>query len=110
MAEIEFKAGYLTKETKVINQYGIHARPAALMVKAASRYDGCVYLELLNKPEAKEISNEPRNCKSMLGVMELYITRGSIVKLYVEAKNKEDEAARTTLTALDDLIASGFGE
>jgi phosphocarrier protein len=88
--------GALTREFEIRNQYGIHARPAALFVKIASRYDADVYVER----EGSRVSG-----KSIMGLMTLEASRGS--KLVVTA---EGPGAEQLLDELQELIANKFDE
>ena len=50
----------IVKKFKVMNEYGIHARPAALLVKAAGKYE----CEILIEKDGNKVS-----CKSIMGLM-----------------------------------------
>jgi phosphocarrier protein HPr len=80
----------------VINRAGLHTRPAALLVKTASRFKSDIYLER----DGFQI-----NAKSIIGVMTLAAEQGSKLGLIVEG---EDEAAAAE--ALQQLFTSGFDE
>lgn len=86
----------LARELEILNQYGIHARPAALFVKTASRYDADIYVE----KNGNRVSG-----KSIMGLMTLEASRGS--RLRVIAEGPDAEAA---LDELVDLIKRGFDE
>lgn len=80
----------------VPNKLGIHARPAALIVRAAVEYESDVWIS----------NGEERvNAKSIMGVMTLAASGGTSV---VVSANGEDsgEAAE----AVAEVIRSGFGE
>jgi len=80
----------------ITNKYGIHARPAAEIVKLAAKY----------KSEITLIKDDTEvNGKSIMGVMMLAAEQGS--QLLVRAEGPDEEAA---LEALCALIASNFGE
>ena len=81
---------------EICNQYGIHARPAALFVKAASRHDGDVYVE----KDGNRVSG-----KSIMGMMTLEASRGSKLKVIVEG-----EGAEEVLDDLGELIEGNFDE
>lgn len=81
---------------KIVNQLGIHARPASLIVKTSSRYDADVYLE----KDGSRVSG-----KSIMGLMTLAASCGSQLTLLVEGP---DEAE--ALDALEALFESKFGE
>ena len=50
----------LIKDFKVMNEYGIHARPAALLVKAAGKFECDIFME----KDGNKVS-----CKSIMGLM-----------------------------------------
>lgn len=80
----------------VPNKLGIHARPAALIVRSAVEYESDVW-----------ISNgeEKVNAKSIMGVMTLAASGGTSVVVSASGED-QDEAAE----AVADVIRSGFGE
>ncbi|HVA58717.1 MAG: HPr family phosphocarrier protein [Gemmatimonadaceae bacterium] len=80
----------------IVNQVGLHARPAAQIVKLASRFKSDITLAR----EDLEV-----NAKSIMGVMMLAAERGA--KLVLRAEGPDADAA---LVALSQLIADGFGE
>ena len=80
----------------ITNKYGIHARPAAEIVKTAAKF----------KSEITLVRDDVEvNGKSIMGVMMLAAEQGST--LLVRAEGPDEEAALAALTA---LIASNFGE
>jgi phosphocarrier protein HPr len=87
----------MTERTVTItNKYGIHARPAAEIVKLAAKY----------KSEITLIKDDTEvNGKSIMGVMMLAAEQGST--LLLRADGPEEVAA---IDALAELIASNFGE
>lgn len=85
------------RKAVVKNPLGIHARPAALIVAEAAKYDAEVFLSV---GEVRRI-----NGKSIMGVMMLAAEEGAEVT--VEAEGTEAEAAAEALAA---LIGSQFEE
>ncbi|MEN8208853.1 MAG: HPr family phosphocarrier protein [Candidatus Fermentibacteria bacterium] len=85
-----------TEKAEVVNRLGIHARPAAQIVKAASLYDCSLTLT---------VDGDSVNAKSIMGVMTLAACKGSIIEVTADGE-KEDEA----LKSLVDIIKDGFGE
>jgi phosphocarrier protein HPr len=80
----------------ITNKYGIHARPAAEIVKTAAKF----------KSEITLVRDDVEvNGKSIMGVMMLAAEQGS--QLVVRADGPDEEAA---IAALAALIASNFGE
>lgn len=86
----------LQREFVIVNQYGIHARPAALLVRAATRYEAEVMIE----KDGNRVS-----AKSIMGLMTLEASRGS--KLLVTAVGPD---AADALDEIAELIESKFGE
>lgn len=80
----------LTKEFTIGNKQGIHARPAALFVKLASRFSCEIFVEK---------DGEKVNGKSIMGLMMLAAGPGS--RLKVEANGTD---AAQALNELETLI------
>lgn len=86
----------LTKELVVQNKMGIHARPAAMVVRVTNKFKAEVFVE---KDE------EQVNGKSIMGLMMLAAGLGS--KLRFSAKGKDSAAL---LTEMEALFARKFDE
>lgn len=86
----------LQRDVTVMNANGIHARPAAEIVKLAAKFSSHITLAR----DGLEV-----NGKSIMGVMMLAAECGAIVS--ITANGTDAEAA---LDALAALIASRFGE
>ena len=84
------------RSVQVVNRQGVHARPAAEIVKAASRFKSDVTIVR----DDLEV-----NGKSIMGVMMLAAEQGST--LVLRAKGPDEDQA---VDALAQLIASKFGE
>ncbi|KKK34381.1 phosphocarrier protein HPr [Mesobacillus campisalis] len=69
------------KNFKVVAETGIHARPATLLVQAASKFDSEVQLEYKEKKV---------NLKSIMGVMSLGIGQGADIKIIAEGSDEAD--------------------
>ncbi len=83
------------RRVTVINELGLHARPAAEFVKLASRFESDIRL-------AKD--GDAVNGKSIMGVMTLAAECGA--ELTLRADGSDAEAA---VTALEELVANEFG-
>lgn len=83
-------------EITVINRSGLHTRPAAALVKLASRFKSEIQLSR---------DGFMINAKSIIGVMTLAAEMGSTLRLIVEG-NDEVQAAEE----IKALFDSGFGE
>ncbi|MBU6411058.1 MAG: HPr family phosphocarrier protein [Verrucomicrobia bacterium] len=87
---------FLTKEVTVTNKLGIHARPAAMFVKIANRYQSDIFVEK---------DGERINGKSIMGLMMLAAGPGS--RLHVHAHGAD---AAQALNDLEALIHRKFDE
>lgn len=85
-----------SKDLVIENRNGLHARPAALFVKTASRFRAEVWVE---KDE------ERVNGKSIMGLMMLAAGKGSVLKVTAEG-----EDAHSVISELESLIRTRFGE
>jgi phosphocarrier protein HPr len=80
----------------ITNRAGLHTRPAAMVVKVASKFASEVYLER---------DGFSINAKSIIGVMTLAAEHGCTLQLVVDGADEHDAAL-----ALQELFSSGFGE
>jgi phosphocarrier protein len=69
------------KTVKVINRAGIHARPAALIVQEAKDFKCEIYLER---------DTDRINGKSIMGIITLGASHGSVIKLIAEGPDEEE--------------------
>src|SRR6188474_3693745 len=86
----------ITKELVVTNKLGIHARPAAMFVKTANRFECDIFVEK---------DGERVNGKSIMGLMMLAAGPGS--KLLICA---EGEDAARAVVELEALLKRKFDE
>jgi len=84
------------EEVTVENELGLHARPAALFTRTASRFKSEVYVI----KDGQQI-----NGKSILGVMMLAAYQGTVLLIQAEGEDERD-----AVTALVDLVKGKFGE
>jgi len=80
----------------VCNKLGIHARPAALFVKVANRFDCEVHVEK---------DGETVNGKSIMGLMMLAAGPGSRIRVHADGND-----APNALAELQSLIDRKFDE
>lgn len=80
----------------VINQMGIHARPAAMIVRVTNRFSSEIFFE-------KE--DEQVNGKSIMGLMMLAAGKGSQIKALADGSD-----ANEMLDELEALFANKFNE
>ena len=79
----------VTKEVTVKNRAGIHARPAALLVEAAARYECQIFI----------VKDGARiNAKSIMGILTLGASYNSTLE--IEADGENEESAVETLVQL----------
>jgi phosphocarrier protein HPr len=86
----------IEREATIVNRDGIHARPAAKIVRLASTFSAEVEL-------AKD--GVGVNGKSIMGVMMLAAECGSSITIRADGPD-----AAEAVDALAQLVASGFGE
>jgi phosphocarrier protein HPr len=84
------------RTVQIVNKAGLHARPAAEIVKMAAKYAS----DITVTREELEV-----NGKSIMGVMMLAAECGSTLQLKAEGPD-----AKEALDALEQLIGSKFGE
>jgi phosphocarrier protein HPr len=84
------------RELVVLNKLGIHARPAAMIVRITNKFKSEVFVE---KDE------EQVNGKSIMGLMMLAAGKGSKVKFMVTGEDAEQ-----MLAELEHLFARKFDE
>jgi phosphocarrier protein len=86
----------IEKEVPIVNRLGLHARPAAMFVRIASRYRSEIWVS----KEGEEV-----NGKSIMGLMMLAAGQGS--KLRIRCEGLDAERAMEELEA---LINAKFNE
>jgi len=97
-------------QIQVINEVGLHARPAALFVQCANLFQSTI--------QVKNISNQREfvDAKGILSVLILGVQKDHIVEVLIEGED-EDQAANVLMkliesdfTALPDELADTGGE
>lgn len=86
----------ITKQVFIKNKAGLHTRPAATLVKLASKFKAEFFIE----KDGLEI-----NAKSIISVMTLAAPKGTKLNIKLSG-NDEEEAASAIVKLFDD----GFGE
>ena|SRR5215203_4983038 len=89
-------ADKVEKEVTIVNRLGMHARPAAMFVRVASRFRAEIWVE----KEGEQI-----NGKSIMGLMMLAAGQGS--KLLIRCEGPDAEKA---MEEIEELIAAKFNE
>ena len=89
-------ASRCAREVVIQNRNGLHARPAAMLVKVSSRFRAEIWIEK---------DGERVNGKSIMGLMMLAAGKGSKLNLIAEGPDAE-----RAIEELQQLIDSRFGE
>jgi len=84
------------KELTVVNRLGLHARPSAMFVKTASRFQADIWVEK---------DGEQVNGKSIMGLMMLAAGQGS--KLLITCEGAD---AAQALAEIESLLERRFDE
>ncbi|MGE5463094.1 MAG: HPr family phosphocarrier protein [Syntrophothermus sp.] len=83
----------------VMDPVGLHARPAALFVKLASKFSSNITISNLSTEGKKA------NAKSILGLLTCGVKQGDRVEVQAEGADEEQAVA-----ALEKLVTSNFTE
>lgn len=86
----------IERQFTVANKLGLHARPAALFVQTANRFESLI-----------EVRKDDlmADGKSIMGIMTLAAEMGSLISVSATGKDAEE-----AMEALAKLIESNFGE
>lgn len=84
------------QEAKIVNKYGLHARPAMQFVELANKYNSKI-----------DVSNGALtvDAKSIMSVMRLAATKGTTLRIVAEGGD-----AAEAVESLAQLVRQGFGE
>ena len=91
-AAVDAPPGTHSRLVTLVNADGLHARPAAELVKLASTF-------------TQKVTVNGTDAKSLLGIMSLGLTKGATVEIA-----SEDPEAGAAVDAIAALAESGFGE
>ena len=86
----------IRREVQIINELGLHARPASRLVKIASLSKADLWIEK---------DGQRVNAKSIMGVMMLAAEKGSTIILEANGEGEEE-----LFTEILELIKNKFGE
>lgn len=86
----------IKEKVTIVNDAGLHARPAAALVKLASKFESDFYIHMYGYKV---------NGKSILGVMTLAAEKGAELELELDGPDE-----KKAVEAIMELIDSGFGE
>ncbi|MDD6347019.1 MAG: HPr family phosphocarrier protein [Lachnospiraceae bacterium] len=85
----------IRKEVTVKLKQGINARPAAMLVQAASQFDSEIFIET---------DNRRMNAKSIMGMMALGLDSGEVVTVITDGSDEDEafEKIENYLTSRED--------
>ena len=86
----------ITRDVKIVNKLGLHARASAKLTQMASKFAAGVWIAR---------NGRRVNAKSIMGVMMLAAGLGSTIELETDG---DDEVA--AMAAIEKLFADKFGE
>ncbi len=86
----------VVKEVIINNQLGLHARPAAMVAKEASKYESDIKLVM----DDIEV-----DAKSILDILTLAASQGKSIKIVARGKD-----AKEAVEELEKIFLNGFGE
>ncbi|WDV46754.1 HPr family phosphocarrier protein [Clostridiaceae bacterium M8S5] len=83
-------------EVVLKNETGLHARPASMFTKEASKYEADVKIVKAGKEY---------NAKSIMGILSMGAVKGDVITIIGEGKEEKE-----VVEALKKLVDSNFGE
>ena len=86
----------LSRDVKIVNEVGLHARPATFFIQKANTYKSSIWIE----KEDRRV-----NAKSLLGVLSMGIVKGTVVTLIADGDDEAD-----ALAGLENLISSELND
>lgn len=86
----------ISRDVRVTNRLGLHARAAARFVQTATRYRSRITLGR---------DSRSMDGKSILGILLLAAAQGSVLTVTADGDDEED-----AILALADLVTGRFGE
>ena len=70
-----------SEDVEVVNEMGVHARPAAMVVRITNKYEGQIWVEK---------DGEKVNGKSIMGIMMLAAGPGSKLTVHTDSPQADD--------------------
>jgi phosphocarrier protein len=86
----------VSRNLKITNNSGLHARPAMFFIQKANSYKCHVWVEN---------GDRKVSAKSLLGVLSLGIAKGMEITIITDGEDEED-----AILGISELIGSGFAE
>lgn len=69
----------LSKEVVIVNDVGLHARPATFFIQKANSYKASIWIE----KEDRRV-----NAKSLLGVLSMGIVKGTVITIIADGEDE----------------------
>ena len=86
----------LSRDVKIVNEVGLHARPATFFIQKANFYKSSLWIE---KDDRRV------NAKSLLGVLSMGIVKGTVVTIIADGVDEAEAVA-----GLEELILTGLND
>jgi phosphocarrier protein len=86
----------LTRQVKIVNELGLHARAAAKIAKLAQKARSTVWISA---------GDDPADASSVIDILSLACPKGSSLTIFVD-----DPSDRDILEAIVELVKDGFEE
>ncbi len=86
----------ITRDVKIVNEVGLHARPATFFIQKANFYKSSLWIE---KDDRRV------NAKSLLGVLSMGIVKGTVVTIIADGVDEAEAVA-----GLEELILTGLND
>ena len=86
----------LSRDVTIVNNVGLHARPATFFIQKANEFKSSIWIE----KEERRV-----NAKSLLGILSLGIVGGTSIRIIADGADEE-----LAVQGLVDLVESGFSE
>ncbi|MHC1695071.1 MAG: HPr family phosphocarrier protein [Eubacteriales bacterium] len=86
----------ISRDVTIINSVGLHARPATFFIQKANSFKSSLWVEK---------GDRRVNAKSLLGVLSLGISKGTVITLIADGVDEEE-----ALDGLSALIQTGFND
>jgi len=86
----------IVRDVRIANKLGLHARPASLLAKLASKYRADIYVRK---------GSDEVNAKSIMGIITLAASQDAVLRFTASGPDAE-----SALEAIGELIDGRFGE
>ncbi|MDP4109867.1 MAG: HPr family phosphocarrier protein [Bacillota bacterium] len=89
-----------SKQIRIINKSGLHARPASDLAQKAKEFESAVYVKNLDVEGSEAV-----NAKSVIKILAEGMGQGTNLEISAEGPDE-----RLAVDELYELVKSGFGE